>query len=133
MTKPLGLQQTKRYLWKDNVHIFHLAPRDWKSAHLLGHSGLLKIMAHFGDGKKMSDTSISSSLSAWHRASINMKSTHDDEDMREMMNGGWGQRFATIQAEEFTNGVASICTPQSCTSSSKKYLGVTLPTTWHFR
>ena len=53
-----------------------------------------------------------------------MKSTHDDEDMREMMNGGWGQRFATIQAEEFTNGVASICTPKSSTSSSKKYLGV---------
>ena len=49
--------------WKDNVHIFHLVPRDLKSADLLGQSGLLKIIARFGRWQKMSDTSLSSSLS----------------------------------------------------------------------
>ena len=62
MTKPLDLQQTIRYLWKDKVHIFHLAPWDFKLGHLLGHSDLMKIMAHFGRWQKMSDTSISSKL-----------------------------------------------------------------------
>ena len=63
VTKPLDLQQTKRYLWKEKVHIFHLAPWDFKLAHLLGHSDLMKIMAHFGRWRKMSIRSISSSLS----------------------------------------------------------------------
>ena len=63
VTKPLDLQQTKRYLWKDKVHIFHLAHWDFKFTHPLGHSGLMKIMAHFGRWQNMSDTSISFSLS----------------------------------------------------------------------
>ena len=37
--KPLSLQHTKRYLWKDNVHIFHLAYWDFRLAHLLGQRG----------------------------------------------------------------------------------------------
>ena len=45
------------------VHIFYLSPLDFKLGHLLGHSDLMKIMAHFGRRHKMSDTSISSSLS----------------------------------------------------------------------
>ena len=44
--------KTKMYLWKDKVHIFHLAPWDFELAHLLGHSDLMKILAHLGDGKK---------------------------------------------------------------------------------
>ena len=50
-------------MWKNNAPIFLLAPWDFKLAHLLGHSDLVKIMAHFGQWQKLSDTSISSSLS----------------------------------------------------------------------
>ena len=54
---------TKRYLWKDKVHIFYLVPWDFNLVCLLGHSDLMKIMDHLGRWQNMSDSSISSSLS----------------------------------------------------------------------
>ena len=44
VTKPLDRLLTTRLHSKDNGHIFHLAPWDLKSVHLLGHSCLVKFM-----------------------------------------------------------------------------------------
>ena len=53
----------KRYLWKDDIHIFLKTPLGLKYAHLLGHNGLGKIMAPCGQMQKLSYMSISSGLS----------------------------------------------------------------------
>ena len=68
VTKPLDLQLTTRHQWKDNAHIFHLAPLDLKYVqfvHPLGHSCLVKIKGPLRLVGKLSDTSISSSLSLY--------------------------------------------------------------------
>ena len=61
--KPLNIQSSERYLWKDDIHIFLKTPWGLKYAHRLGHNGPGKIMAPCGQRQKVSDTSISSSLS----------------------------------------------------------------------
>ena len=66
VTKPLDLQWTTKHHWKDIGHIFHLASWDLKSIHPLGHSCLVKIMGPSCLFGKLSDTSISSSLSLPH-------------------------------------------------------------------
>ena len=61
VAKPLDLP--KGICGKTKVHIFYLVPWDFDLVRLFGHSSLMKIMDHFGRWQKMSDTSISSSLS----------------------------------------------------------------------
>ena len=52
-----------RYLWKDNIQIFHLVPKEVMYVQWFGCKQVLKIMATSRTPSSMSDTSISSSLS----------------------------------------------------------------------
>ena len=63
ITKPLDLQCIMRYLWKDNIQIFHLVPKEVMYVQRFGCKQVLKIMATSRTPSFMSDTSISSSLS----------------------------------------------------------------------
>ena len=70
ITKPLDLQCIMRYLWKDNIQIFHLVPKEVMYVQRFGCKQVLKIMATSRTPSFMSDTSISSSLSlACHSSS----------------------------------------------------------------
>ena len=66
ITKPLDLQCIMRYLWKDNIQIFHLVPKEVMYVQRFGCKQVLKIMATSRTPSFMSDTSISSSLSLLH-------------------------------------------------------------------
>ena len=63
ITKPLDLQCIMRYLWKDNIQIIHLVPKEVMYVQRFGCKQVLKIMATSRTPSFMSDTSISSSLS----------------------------------------------------------------------
>ena len=63
VTKPLNQNWILRYQWKDHIHIFHLVPCAWNSVHWICLSDHVKIVAPEGKRAKLSDTSISSSLS----------------------------------------------------------------------
>ena len=63
VTKPLNQNWILRYRWKDHIHIFQLVPCAWHSVDWICHSDHLKIVAPEGKRAKLSDTSISSSLS----------------------------------------------------------------------
>ena len=70
ITKPLDLQCIMRYLWKDNIQIFHLVPKEVMYVQRFGCKQVLKIMATSRTPSFMSDTSISSSLSLWLLTSV---------------------------------------------------------------
>ena len=63
ITKPLDLQCIMRYLWKDNIQIIHLVPKEVMYVQRFGCKQVLKIMATSRTPSFLSDTSISSSLS----------------------------------------------------------------------
>ena len=63
VTKPLNQNWILRYQWKDHIHIFHLVPCAWNSVHWICLSDNVKIVALEGKRAKLSDTSISYSLS----------------------------------------------------------------------
>ena len=63
ITKPLDLQCIMRYLWKDNIQIFHLVPKEVMYVQRFGCKQVLKIMATSRSPSFLSDMSISSSLS----------------------------------------------------------------------